>query len=292
MRFLFKTLFRTAVIGTALTAAVVGGTAMIVGPERVGAMAEQVTLQIESQFDANLDDPVVLRRQLAEVKRQYPARIKTVRQDLTSLQEETRRLTREKAVSERVVALVDQDLARLTPALQEARAQLTSTGIKQAAIAFDGEVMSLRRANAKAREIQRTRLAHAATAADAEHNLKYLGAQEERFQALLLQLEEEHAQLSTQLIQLENEVESIARNGRLITMLAARQETLDSAERFKVGSLDHVTGLLERKRAEQEVELDRLAAGVDATSYEDLAAEQLRVETSDPAVVLTSVQGR
>ncbi len=292
MCFLFKTLFRTAVIGTALTAAVVGGTAMIVGPERVGAMAEQVTGHIESHFDANLDDPVVLRRQLAEVKRQYPTRIKAVRQDLASLQEETRRLTREKAISERVVALVDLDLSRLTPALQEARAQLTSTGVKQAAIAFDGEVMSLRRANSKAREIERTRLAHAATAADAEHNLKYLGAQEERFQALLLQLEEEQAQLSAQLVQLENEVESIARNERLIKMLAARQATLESAERFKVGSLDHVTGLLERKRAEQEAELDQLAAGVEATSYEDIAVEQLRVETSEGAEVLTTIQGR
>ena len=65
-------------------------------------------------------------------------------------------------------------------------------------------------------------------------------------------------------------MESIARNERLIAMLEARQRTLESAERFKVGSLDQLTGVLERKRTEQEAELDRLAAGVEAASYEDL----------------------
>lgn len=278
---MFKTLFRTAVIGTALAAAVVGGTAMIVGPERVGAMAEQVTSQIETTFDANLDDPVVLRRQLEKVRRQYPERIKTVRRDLASLQDEVRRLEHERAVSARVVQMVDQDLAVLGPALEEAKAQLASNGPRLAAIEFDGEIMSLRRARSKAREIERTRTAHAARAADAEHNLKYLQTQEGRFVGLLEQLEEEQAQLSAQVVQLENEVESIARNERLIEMLEARQRTLESAERFKVGSLEQLTGVLERKRTEQEAELDRLAAGVEAASYEELAERELTAEITD-----------
>lgn len=280
MRFIFKTLFRTAVIGTALSAAVLGGTAMIVGPERVGAMADQVTSQIETHFDASLDDPVVLRRQLEKVRRQYPERIKTVRRDLASLQDEVRRLEHERAVSARVVEMVDKDLALIGPALEEAKAQLASNGPRLAAIEFDGEIMSLRRARTKAREIERTRTAHAARAADAEHNLKYLQTQESRFIGLLEQLEEEQATLSAQVVQLENEVESIARNERLIAMLEARQRTLESAERFKVGSLDQLTGVLERKRTEQEAELDRLAAGVEAASYEDLAERELSAVSS------------
>lgn len=280
MRFIFKTLFRTAVIGTALSAAVLGGTAMIVGPERVGAMADQVTSQIETHFDASLDDPVVLRRQLEKVRRQYPERIKTVRRDLASLQDEVRRLEHERAVSARVVEMVDKDLALIGPALEQAKAQLASNGPRLAAIEFDGEVMSLRRARTKAREIERTRTAHAARAADAEHNLKYLQTQESRFIGLLEQLEEEQATLSAQVVQLENEVESIARNERLIAMLEARQRTLESAERFKVGSLDQLTGVLERKRTEQEAELDRLAAGVEAASYEDLAERELSAVSS------------
>lgn len=280
MRFIFKTLFRTAVIGTALSAAVLGGTAMIVGPERVGAMADQVTSQIETHFDASLDDPVVLRRQLEKVRRQYPERIKTVRRDLASLQDEVRRLEHERAVSARVVEMVDKDLALIGPALEQAKAQLASNGPRLAAIEFDGEIMSLRRARTKAREIERTRTAHAARAADAEHNLKYLQTQESRFIGLLEQLEEEQATLSAQVVQLENEVESIARNERLIAMLEARQRTLESAERFKVGSLDQLTGVLERKRTEQEAELDRLAAGVEAASYEDLAERELSAVSS------------
>lgn len=279
MRFMFKTLFRTAVIGTALSAAVLGGTAMIVGPERVGAMAEQVTTHLETHIDESLEDPVVLRRQLEKVRRQYPDRIKAVRRDLASLQEEVRRLEHERAVSARVVQMVDGDLAVLGPALEEAKAQLASHGSVVAAVEFDGEVMSMRRARAKAREIERTRTAHAARAADAAHNLKYLHTQESRFVDLLEQLEEEQATLSAQVVQLESEVESIARNERLISMLEARQRTLESAERFKVGSLDQLTGALERKRTEQEAELDRLAAGVDAASYVDLAERELSAES-------------
>ena len=282
MCFLIKTLFRTAVVGTALAAAVVGGTAMIVGPERVSAMADQLQTRITAGFDNNIDDPVALRRQIEEVRRQYPARIRDVQGDLVSLQEEVARLEREKAVSQRVVALVDRDLATLVPAVQDAaalrngagpRAQLTS-----AAISFDGEVMSFRRATAKVKTIERTRSAHIARAADATHNLKYLRQQEARFSELLDQLEAENAQFQAQLVQLKNEVESIARNERLIHMLEARQKTLDEAGTFDAVSFEHIAGALERKRVEQEAQLDHLASGVQAANYAEVAASQLRNE--------------
>lgn len=277
MCFLFKTLFRTAVIGTALTAAVVGGTAMIVGPERVGAMADQIQGHITAHFDENIDDPVALRRQIAEVAREYPERIRGVRGDLATLQEELGRLERERAVSERVVALVDDDLALLMPELEKA-AQAGEAKALRTAIAFDGEIMSYRRASAKVKEIERTRAAHVARAADAAHNLKYLRQQEERFVELLDDLEEEHAQFQAQLVQLKNEVESIARNERLIAMLEARQATLDEAGRFDAVSFEHIAGALERKRAEQEAQLDHLAAGARAVDYAEMAAAQLREE--------------
>lgn len=282
MRFLFKTLFRTAIVGTALAAAVVGGTAMIVGPDRVSAMADQLQTRITAGFDNNIDDPVALKRQIDVVAAQYPARIASVRGDLGSLQDEVARLEREKAVSQRVVALVDHDLATLVPAVQDAaalragagpRAQLTAT-----AISFDGEVMSFRRANAKVKSIERTRSAHSARAADAQHNLKYLRQQEGRFEELLDELEAEYAQFQAQLVQLKNEVESIARNERLIKMLEARQRTLDEAGTFDAVSFEHITGALERKRTEQAAQLDHLAAGASASSYAEVAASQLRGE--------------
>ena len=284
MRFLFKTLFRTAVIGTALAAAVVGGTAMLVGPERVGAMADQVQGQLQLHFDHNIDDPVAMRRQIAEVAKEYPERIRAVRGDLRTLQEEVARLEREQAVSKRVVALVDQDLAALVPALQEV-SQAHGPRAQLAAVQVGNEVISLRRATAKVREIERTRSAHEARAADAAHNLKYLRTQEERFVELLDQLEGEHAQFQAQLVQLNNEVESIARNERLIDMLADRQRTLDEAGRYDAVSFDHITGTLERKRAEQEAELDQLAAGARALDYVEIAASQIRSEGREQPLV-------
>ena len=280
MRYLFKTLFRTAVIGTALAAAVVGGTAMLVGPERVGAMADQVQGQLQLHFDENIDDPVAMRRQIAEVAREYPERIRAVRGDLHTLQEEVARLEREQAVSRRVVALVDHDLEVLAPAVAAATRPAGDGAPRAhlAAVQFGDEVISLRRASAKVKEIERTRSAHEARAADAAHNLKYLRTQEERFVELLDQLEAEHAQFQAQLVQLNNEVESIARNERLIKMLGDRQRTLDEAGRYDAVSFDHITGSLERKRAEQEAELDQLAAGARASDYVDIAATQLRLE--------------
>ena len=277
MCFLFKTLFRTAVIGTALSAAVIGGAAMIVGPDRVDAMADQLQSEIEQRFDANLDDPRALRRQITEAAGQYPERIREVQSDLASLRQERARLEREQAISERVVALVDRDLQKLQPALEEIelakangapRAQL-------AAVNLDGDVMSLRRATAKVKEIERTRLAHVARGADAQHNLKYLRSQEERFETILDKLEEEHAQFQAQLVQLKTEVESIARNERLIKMLESRQSTLDNVETFEATSLDQITSLLERKRAAQEAELDQLTVTTDALDYEAVAAHEL-----------------
>ena len=277
MRFIFKTLFRTAVIGTALTAAVVGGSAMIVGPDRVGAMADQLHTEIEQRFDAGLNGPAAMTRQIDEAQAQYTKRIRVIRKDLAGLREERTRLEREQSVSERVVTLVDRDLGKLLPEVEKIQtAQAEGAPRAQlVAVSFDGEVMSYRRANAKVKEIERTRLAHAARAADAQHNLKYLRSQEERFETILSQLEEEKAQLDTQLVQLKTEVQSMARNERLIKMLKSRQNTLDNMDTFEATSLDQITSLLERKRAEQEAELDELTGTVEAVNYEELAKSEL-----------------
>ena len=94
-------------------------------------------------------------------------------------------------------------------------------------------------------------------------------------------LEAEHAQFQAQLVQLNNEVESIARNERLIEMLGQRQRTLDEAGRYDAVSFDHITGTLERKRAEQEAELDQLAAGARALDYVEIASSQIRSEVRE-----------
>jgi chromosome segregation ATPase len=280
MCFIFKTLFRTAVIGTALTAAVVGGSAMIVGPDRVGAMADQLQNEIEQRFDAGLDEPASMARQIDEAQRQYSKRIGVLRKDLAGLREERSSLEHDQAVSERVVSMVDRDLDLLRPEVQKIQTAQADGAprARLASVSFDGELMSYRRASAKVKDMERTRLAHAGRAADAQHNLKYLRNQEQRFETILEQLEEEKAQLDTQLVQLKTEVQSMARNQRLIKMLKSRQNTLDSMDTFEATSLDQITSLLERKRSEQEAELDELTSTVESVNYEALAKCELAAE--------------
>lgn len=287
MRCLFKGLLRTTLFGAAVLAAVAGGAAMVVGPDRVEAAIDQATGRLERLVDDRIDDPVALRQKIASLERTYPERIKRVRLDLGELDREIARLERERAVSQRVVELIDVDLAALTPALEEATAAAQGKAAL-AAVTFDDEVMSLSRAKSKLEQIQRTRIARAAVAADAEHNLKYLRQQEGRFVELLSQLETEHVQLTTQLVQLEREVDSIARNERLIDLLEKRQDTLESASRYEAVSLGEITGELARIRTEQEARLDLLAANRECTDYEAMATMQLTEEGAPEVHVLTT----
>jgi hypothetical protein len=287
MRCLFKGLIRTTLLGAAILAAVAGGAAMVVGPARVEAAIDQATGRIEQFVDQKIDDPVALRRKLADLEKRYPERVAAVRRDLGELNQEIARLERERAVSERVVELVDADLAALGPAVHAA-IEAAGGRAALAAVAFDDEVMSLHLAQTKLAQIERTKIAHVARAADAQHNLKYLRQQEGRFNELLGQLETEQMQLTTQLVQLEREVESIARNERLIELLNKRQRTLEDASRYEAVSLGGITAELSRIKLEQEARLDQLAANRESTDYEDLATMQLTEERSPRATVLTA----
>jgi chromosome segregation ATPase len=287
MRCLFKGLFRTTLLGAALLAAVAGGAAMVVGPDRVEAAIDQATGRLEQLVDDRIEDPVALRQKLATLQRRYPERISQVRQDMTELTREIARLEQERAVSARAVELIDNDLAALGPAVDEARERQDGRAAL-AAVAFDDEVLSLPNAKSKLEQMRRSRLGFASRAADAEHNLKYLRQQETRFDELLQQLETENTQLTLQLVQLEREVESIARNERLIELLEKRQRTLDEASRYEAVSLGGITSELARIRTEQEARLDHLAASRDATNYEDMAKSQLAEETAPRAQVLHS----
>lgn len=286
MGFIFKSLFRTAVIGTALAGAVVGGTAMVVGPERVGAMVDQVKADVTDRFDANLDDPTVLRRKLNEVAQKYPRQIAQVQRDLVDIREEAARLTHEREVSERVVALIDRDLAELAPALADARAEAAAVGARLASVPvrWEGGQMSARRAQIRVTEIERERGARAAAAADAAESLLHLRAQEAHFEETLGRLLDEQAELNAKIGQIESEIATVARTERLIQMLEAREATLESIKRFEVESLDGLTAVLERKRIEQTHRLEAIGASVESKSYAELAEAQLTLESVEERV--------
>jgi len=276
---IFKTLFKTTLIGVAVIGTLAGGALLLAGPGRTQAVLHQVRSRVASVIDQNIDDPVALRNNLRELEREYPKRMAILSADLSELNQQIRQLSRERAISLRVVELADQDLAVLRPMLEQATASAAGNGhARLAAVSFDHGVYSVQRANTKVRRIQNTRSAHANRAADADHSLTYLRQQLGRFEEAMSQLEAEQAEFQIQLFQLNRQVDSIQRNERLIKMLADRKRTLEECTSWDVSSLDQITGKLDQILSQQAAHLDVLSSVQEAVNYEDMAREQLNDE--------------
>jgi chromosome segregation ATPase len=276
---IIKTLIRVGVI----TAASAGAAVLIAGPDRAAALVSQTREKIMDTIDERIEDPVALRNQLRELERDYPQRISQVRGDLAELQEQMRQLDRDRAVSERVIALADRDLATLGPALDEAEAvqaeAASFTGVRTlASVQFDSRTYTLEQARSRAHQIAQTRVAYANRAADAAHDLIYLQQQEERLDKLLAQLEHERTQFQSQLWQLDRQVDAIARNENLIEMLEKRKQTIEECSRYEVGTLDQMVARLAEVRARQQAELDVLSGQDGDLDYEEVAKMQLGSE--------------
>jgi predicted RNase H-like nuclease (RuvC/YqgF family) len=284
---LCKKLCKTTLIGTAVLGTLAGGALLVAGPTRTQAVLHDVKTRVSQAIDAQLDDPIALRNELGELEKEYPRRIAKVRRDLGGLQQDIRQLEREASISRRVVELADDDLAALRPAVKQASAGQVSGGSRArlAAVVVDSRVYTLRSADAKLRQIENTRRAHASRAADAGHQIAFLRQQESQFAGVLNQLEAEQAQFSAQLEQLNRQVDSIQRNERLIDLLDKRKRTLEECTAYDVASLDQLTGKLQQILTQQSAELDVLTAAEDAATYEDLAREQLDRETDLQDVV-------
>lgn len=265
-----KKIIRTGVVGGVIAGAAVGATVLLAGPERSAAIFDQIQENVSHTIDANLDDPVALRRQLRELESEYPKRISELRGDLGELQGQITQLDRERQISKRVVELAHDDLQSL--GLEEGAA-LASTG-------------SASLVSSRARQIQQTQAVYANRASEAAHDLTYLRQQEQRMIDLLGQLETEYSNFQAQLWQLERQVDAIARNERLIDLMEDRQRTIDELSNFEVASLDHMVSRLSEMRSRQEAELEFLAQDQRRTDYESVAKMQLEDESQ--AVQATS----
>lgn len=259
-----KKIIRTGVIGGVITGAAVGATVLIAGPQRSQAIFDQVHETVIETIDSNLDDPVALRAQLRELESEYPQRIKTLRGDVAELQEQIRQLDREKQISERVVALAQRDLDSVAPALAD-----------DSSLASVSDASYSGSATSRARHIRQTQAVYSNRAAEAAHDLVYLRQQEARMLELLEQLEGEFANFQAQVWQLDRQVDAIARNERLIELMADRQRTIDELSRFEVVSLDQMVSRLSEMRSRQEAELEMLASDRRRTDYESLARMEL-----------------
>jgi predicted RNase H-like nuclease (RuvC/YqgF family) len=279
---------RLLVRSTLLLALAGGAAVAVAGPERVSAIFSQTRSKINSSIDKHIEDPVALRAQLRDLEGQYPARIAEIRADLIELESQMSQLNRELAVSERVVALADADLAEVQGLLakaEEARVQNVGHVIR---VRVDNQSMDLDTAYSKANTISQSRSAYAARAADIERDLGYLDQQRERLSTILGQLETERAEFQTQLFTLDRQVDAIARNERMIELMSKRQETLDKASRYEAASLDQLTSKMADIRARQESELQTLASRGTPTTYEQQAKYQLDIESARPGLVRPS----
>jgi chromosome segregation ATPase len=276
-----KNVVRFGVIG----ALVVGAGIAIAGPQRVKALFHQARHNINAKIDCNITDPVALRSQLRDLESQYPRRIEEVRADLAELREQMAQLQREKDVDERVVAMADADLTKLASALEQAEDMAIQTvsdeGVShQVVIVFKGDRLPVDAAYAKQAEVTNTRNAYSSRAADIERDLGYLAQQEERLTSLLSKLETERQTFQAQLWELDRKVDAVARNDRMIEIMAKRQRTIDEQSRYRAASLDQINGRLADIKAKQEAKLASLATEQARTSYEDAAKAEIDREMS------------
>lgn len=276
-----KTTVRIALIG-----ALVGGAAIIIaGPHRTHALLSQGKATVNNLIDRQIDDPVALREQLRDLEAQYPKRIAQARADLAEVRQQVAEVGRELAIAQRVVQLADSDLSGMKDVLdkaEKARVENASFYIK---VTFGGErPMELDEAYAKANRISELRSAYADRVSELGTDMTFLTQQEGQLTDLVAQLETERAEFQAQLWQLDRQVDAIARNQRMITMMEKRKETIDRlSNRYEGVSLDGVRSKLAQVREQQQARLELLTRDSAIDDYEAEAEFQLRQQADGQA---------
>ncbi len=272
--------FAKHLVRYAVIAGLVGGTAaLIAGPDRLGALATQARGSINSAIDSQIEDPVALRAQMRSLGAEYPERIAAVERDLAEVRSQMVQLRREAEVTERVVDLAAADLGQMRDLIGRAEtAQAAAANMGQGAIVrvvFNAESLDLNSAYTKARSIQQVQDAYASRGADIERDMGYLAQQEQRLSQLASQLRQEYTDFQAQLWQMDRQVDTIARNERLITMMEKRQRTLDENSRYHAGSMQQLSSRFADIRSKQEARLETLSQSTNINTYEERAKIQL-----------------
>ncbi len=282
----FKKTLKVGVITLGILSLATVAAFAVVGKDRTQAVVQGLHGKILESIDAAIDDPSVLRAQLREMEKEYPKRIGQVRGDLSELRGELRELEREAAISERVVVLAEEDIGKLETDLAERTTHGETALVALRAVSFEDRPNPIESAEQRLNKVRSTRSAYANRAADARRDLEHLGKQATRLEELLAKLEHEHAEFQSQILGLNRQIDSIARNDRLIDLLERRNKTFQECSHYEAVSLDQISGRLSQIRSRQEAELDMLSTTEEANDYENaarmqLAAEEVAPETED-----------
>ncbi|MAY75144.1 MAG: hypothetical protein CMJ31_10580 [Phycisphaerae bacterium] len=276
--------FMKGLVRTGVVVALVGGGAALVAeavsPGSVSAIAGQARGVVSSAIDSAVDDPVALRTQLTSLEAEYPSRIAEVRSDLTDLDDQIAQLERDLAISERVIELTAEDLSVIDSGITQARAARDANPRAIVRISFDNRSIDVDRAYAKRSEIEQTRNVYSTRATEIQTELGYMADQREQLAELLGQLETERAQFQAQIVQLDAQIDSIARNERLIDMMEERQARIDELSSHQVHSLDQFHRRVAKIRGEQQARLADLGRDKERMNYEDAAKWELQNDGS------------
>tara|TARA_R110000868_G_scaffold411617_1_gene706349 strand:+ start:442403 stop:443371 length:969 start_codon:yes stop_codon:yes gene_type:complete len=262
---------KTIVRGVVITALAGGVLVAVAGPQRVGAMVHQTRSNFISVIDDNIEDPIMLRAQIKNLEAQYPHKIAEVRSDLTEVQTQIAQLDRELQVATKVVSLAAMDLETVSGQLTQARYTQESNPGAIVRVSLNNRAVDLDDAYAKRNQIQQTRDMYASRATDLSTDLGYLNDQEQQLADLLERLESERSEFQAKLFQLDAQIDTIARNERLIDMMEDRQDTIDAHSNFQANSLDQLNGRLSGIRTEQRARLEAIAGRDSDKNYVDEA---------------------
>lgn len=276
---MMKGIVRFSVIGV-IAGAGLAVVANQVRPGSVGALMSGVGEQVGRTIDLTIDDTAALRAQIGELEAQYPRKIAEVRSDLNEVEEQTARLERDLRVSRRVMELTEADLGELDAEIESARSS-DSAGMVR--VSFEGRRVGLDSAYRERASIAQTRSTHRQRADELSTELGYLSGQRDQLAELLSRLERERSRFQAQLAQLDAQVDSIARNERMIAMMEERQRTIDKHSRYEAHSLDQLTSRLERVRAEQGQKLRDIAGREVDRGYVDEAEYMIDAERAPGA---------
>ncbi len=272
MSCLTRCVFRWGLVG----GLALGGLTLLVGPDRVAAGISQVRAKAQSVVDSCVDDPVALRRQLADLADEYPHRIAEVQAEIAEVNHQIAEIDRDTEIAKRVVALSTDDLMDLKTRVARAEQAQSDNPGRLIAIRHEGVRFNIEEAYTEAQRINNVREAYRDRAAQNEMQLQFLTEQKSRLTDIFTSLEDEFTTFETQLIQLDRQIDAIERNERLIELTEQQQATLESYDRMgKVGNLKQLEGKLAELRAYQQAQLDTLAKKGVRRDYERQAELEL-----------------
>ena len=250
---------KTVVRGVVITALAGGVLVAVAGPHRVHALLDQTRNNVVSVIDSNIDDPVLLRAQIKKLEAQYPGKIAEVRSDLAEVQTQIAQLERELQIANKVVSLASGDLEVVDSQIAQARVTQTANPGAIVRISFNNRPVDLDDAYGKRQQIEQTKNLYASRAQDLGVDLGYLHDQEAQLADLHERLTTEQSEFQAKLFQLDAQIDTIARNDRLIDMMEDRQATIDEHSRFQANSLDQLNSRLSNIRTEQRARLESIA---------------------------------